>query len=344
MADKETFDPNGVGVKGTLFGLPYDTASADVVVIPIPWDVTVSYGAGTANGPAAILEASSQIDYEIPGVKEAWKLKVAMDEIPEVWQSLGKSLRSKAEDYIEWLESGSDEAMASEMQGVVAEINRQCEQLMTYVQQETAYWHSQGKQTILLGGDHSTPLGHIRAIAQKEQEIGVLQIDAHADLRKAYEGFTYSHASVMYNVLQLKEVSKLVQVGVRDYCEEELDLITSSNGRVVTFFDQDVKEAQYQGMTWHDQCLEIVEQLPQKVYISFDIDGLDPKLCPNTGTPVPGGFELEQVNYLFKLVKESGRIIVGADLNEVSPTSNEWDANVGARALYRLTHFVGGEM
>lgn len=341
MSRSEDFDPNGVGVKGSLFGLPFDTDNAKVVVIPIPWDVTVSYGAGTSLAPAAILEASTQIDYELPDIPGAWKLGVAMAEIPEVWDSLGKSLRVKSEIYIDWLENGSDPAEKVQMEERLSEINAQCAQLMLYVKQETAYWHEQGKMTILLGGDHSTPLGHVLACAKREGEIGMLQIDAHADLRRSYEGFEYSHASIMYNVLQHAEITKLVQVGVRDYCEEERDYINTSNGRVVTFFDQHIKEGQFKGKTWDEQCDEIVSQLPDKVYISFDIDGLDPKLCPNTGTPVPGGFELEQVSYLIKKVVLSGRKIIGADLNEVSPGSNDWDANVGARALYRLVCLLG---
>ncbi|MDB4448140.1 agmatinase family protein [Roseivirga sp.] len=341
MSQLEDFNPNGVGVKGSLFGLPFDTENAKVVVIPIPWDVTVSYGSGTSQGPAAILEASAQIDYEIPDIPNAWKLGVAMADIPEVWESLGKSLRVESEIYIDWLEAGIDPADKEEMTKCLSKVNAQCAQLMRYVEQETEYWHQQGKTTVLLGGDHSTPLGHILACAKREGEIGILQIDAHADLRKAYEGFDYSHASIMYNVLQHAEVTKLVQVGVRDYCEEERAYINASNGRVVTFFDQHIKEAQFKGKTWNEQCDEIVAQLPDKVYISFDIDGLDPKLCPNTGTPVPGGFELEQVNYLIKKVVQSGRKIIGADLNEVSPGTDEWDANVGARALYSLVSLLG---
>lgn len=338
MSKPEDFDPNAIGIKGTLFGLPYDTESAQVIVIPIPWDVTVSYGAGTANGPQAILDASAQIDYELPDIPDAWKLGVAMAEIPDVWYALGKSLRVKAEAYINWLEEGSDPSVQLKMEADLNDINQECHQLTTYVKQETAYWQSKGKITILLGGDHSTPLGHIQACIEKEGDIGILQIDAHADLRKSYEGFTYSHASIMHNVLQNEAVTKLVQVGIRDYCPAEGDYIKQSTDRISTFFDQELKEAQYQGTTWHQQCEAIVAELPDKVYISFDIDGLDPKLCPNTGTPVPGGFDLAEVNYLFKVVMQSGRRIVGADLNEVSPGSDEWDANVGARALYGLAN------
>lgn len=334
------FNPNTVGLKGTLFGLPYDTESADIIVIPIPWDVTVSYGSGTANGPLAILNASYQIDYEIPGVDSPWQTKVTMLEIPEMWYSLGRKLRNKATSYIDWLESGSPSIYKEDMLAGLEEINGQCRQLMTYVNQESKYWQSKGKKTILLGGDHSTTLGHMEASLEEHGEYGILQIDAHADLRKAYEGFTYSHASIMYNMLQRTSVSRLVQVGVRDYCEEEFYRIEPDDLHIKTFFDQHIKEDQFQGKLWHQQCEEIIEVLPEKVYVSVDIDGLRPEFCPGTGTPVPGGLDTDQLFYLFKMLKESGKEIVGADLVEVAPGKNEWDANVGARVLWRMAQLL----
>ncbi len=161
------------------------------------------------------------------------------------------------------------------------------------------------------------------------------------DLRKAYEGFNYSHASIMYNALEeIPELKKLVQVGIRDYCEEERDYMRNSNGRAVTFFDKDIKERQYEGDTWKMIVDEIVKELPQHVFISFDIDGLNPKLCPHTGTPVQGGFEAEQVFYIFKKVLAGGRKIIGFDLNEVGVSHDEWDENVGARVLFQLCNFM----
>ncbi|HEX8334340.1 MAG TPA: arginase family protein, partial [Segetibacter sp.] len=189
--------------------------------------------------------------------------------------------------------------------------------------------------------DHSTPLGFFKAIAEKHGEFGILQIDAHCDLRIAYEDFKYSHASIMHNALtEIPEITRIVQVGIRDYSEPELEYIQNSNNRVVTFFDKVIKERQYEGETWKMIVDEIVEQLPQKVLISFDIDGLDPKLCQNTGTPVYGGFETEQVFYLFKKVLESGRKLIGFDLNEIGVGENSADANVGARILFKLCNLM----
>ena len=216
--------------------------------------------------------------------------------------------------------------------------------LYNWVQEMTARLLKEGKKVGLIGGDHSTPLGFIKALSNIHPEFGVLQIDAHADLRNAYEGFKYSHASIMYNVVNMiPQVKKLVQVGIRDYCDEEVQVINDSNGRIITFFDKNIKEQQYEGASWKQVCDKIIAELPQKVYVSFDIDGLDPKLCPNTGTPVPGGFEVEQVFYLFKQLHASGRELIGFDVNEVSTgiqAADNIDAIVGARVLYKLCNYM----
>ena len=112
--------------------------------------------------------------------------------------------------------------------------------------------------------------------------------------------------------------------------------------RISVFFDRDLKQAQFQGSTWAAQVDLIVAALPQKVYLSFDIDGLDPKLCPHTGTPVAGGFEVEHILFLVEQVIASDRHIIGFDLNEVAPgPEGDWDANVGSRLLYRLCNLLG---
>jgi agmatinase len=201
-----------------------------------------------------------------------------------------------------------------------------------------------GKKVALLGGDHSTPLGFFLACGEYFGDFGILQIDAHADLRNSFEGFHYSHASIMYNALQqVPQLQKLVQVGIRDYCDEEVLLINQNPERISTFFDHEIKRRQYNGDTWRMICDDIVAKLPTNVYISFDIDGLDPKLCPNTGTPVPGGFDTEQIYYLFNRILESGKKIIAFDLNEVSTGDNSHaniDALVGARVLYKMCNLM----
>ena len=191
----------------------------------------------------------------------------------------------------------------------------------------------------LVGGDHSSPYGAIQAISEKyKKDFGILHIDAHADLRKAYEGFLWSHASIMYNVMESSFApKKLVQVGIRDFCEFEYDY-SNSRKDIVTFFDLELANQVQSWVSWRALCDQIVSELPQNVYISFDIDGLDPSLCPNTGTPFPGGLSYAQALALLKSLEAQGKRIVGFDLCEVSPGESEmdWDGNVGARILYKL--------
>jgi len=337
-----SFDPNSLGQKDSnIFGLPFSPEEAQLVLIPVPWEVTVSYRAGTASGPAAIMEASKQVDLFEPLLKDAWKIGFAMMELPEKLVLLNQEMRAKAETYINLLCDGESPETNSDMEKLLSEVNQSCTVMNSWVKETAQTVLNRGKFAALVGGDHSTPLGLMQAVGEKYGEFGILHFDAHADLRDAYEGFTYSHASIMYNALrEVPQLKKLVQIGIRDYCEDERNLIDQSNGRVVTYYDRDLKAKIYSGDSWKSICQEAIATLPDKVYVSFDIDGLDPKLCPNTGTPVPGGLELEQALYMVQVLVESGKKIVSFDVNEVAPGEDEWDANVGARLLYRLANLT----
>lgn len=343
--DLSNFDPNSVGLKSNnIFGLPFREADAAVVLLPVPWEVTISYRDGTSRGPENIYDASMQVDLYDPDVTDGWKKGFYMLPIDKNIRKKSDYLRQCAELIISHLVDGGKVEENEQLTEKLAEVNAGGEMLTNWVHEMTLTQLKNGKKVGLVGGDHSTPLGFIKALSEVHGHFGILQIDAHADLREAYEGFTYSHASIMYNVLrEVPEVKKLVQVGIRDYCDEELILIRQHPERIRTYFDQEIKERQFDGDTWKRICQDIVDELPQKVYISFDIDGLDPKLCPNTGTPVPGGFELEQVFYLFKILKQSGRELIGFDLNEVScgqHSTDGIDSIVGARVLYKLCNWM----
>lgn len=331
----KNYNPSGVGVdNGNIFGLPFSFEDSDIIILPVPWEVTTSFGNGTSKAPAKILEASPQLDLFHHTYPNAWKQGIYMLDVSEEILQLNNKYKVKAQEVILLLEKGK---AISELQETINEINEVCHQLRKWVFEQATTLMNRNKKVILLGGDHSTPLGYMQALAQKHSEFGILQIDAHADLRTAYEGFTYSHASIMYNALQIEQINSLTQVGIRDICAEEVNFIKHNNA-IHCFYDEKLREEQYCGITWQNQVENIVATLPQKVYISFDIDGLDPKLCPNTGTPVAGGFEFHEAIYLIKKVKESGRKIIGCDLNEVG--NNDWDANVGARVLYQLCCFL----
>jgi agmatinase len=345
MPDLSSFDPNSVGLKSNnIFGLPFSQDEAQLVLLPVPWEVTVSYRAGTARGPEKIFNAAMQVDLYDPDIADGWKKGFYMMPVDRNIRTKSDYLRQCTELILSNLIDGGIIAENEQLSQKLTEINEGGKMLSSWVHEMTSNLLKEGKKVGLIGGDHSTPLGFIKALSDLHSDFGILQIDAHADLRIAYEGFIYSHASIMYNVLQqIPQVTKLVQVGVRDYCSEELEMINESNGRIVTFFDKDIKADQYEGVTWKEICNKIIDALPQKIYISFDIDGLDPKLCPGTGTPVPGGFEAEQIFYLFKLIHNSGRQIIGFDLNEVSGgdhIGDGIDAITGARVLFKLCNFM----
>lgn len=335
----QSFDPSGIALdNGNFGGLPFDYESADLILFGIPWEVTVSYHAGTAFGPQAVLNASRQLDLYDFDNPEGWKQGIFVAESPAWILDQGQTLRQQAMEIIECLEQGKDPDADPDLAQSLQTINQACQKVNQWLFDQVQIALSQGKRVGVIGGDHSVPLGAIQALASHYGEFGVLHIDAHSDLRDAYEGFQFSHASIMFNVLQLPQVSKLVQVGIRDTCKEEVDLIQQSNGRVSTYYDPMLKQKLYAGMSWLDLCKQIVAELPQQVYISFDVDGLDPKLCPNTGTPVPGGLELEQTFCLFREVIQSGRQIIGFDVLEVG--NAEWDGNVAARAVYKLCNLT----
>jgi len=334
----KSFNPNDIGnTNAGMFGLPFTQEECQVQLIPVPWEVTVSYGGGTAKGPAAIYNASYQVDMYDPFVPDAWKMGIFFDKPEKALAAKSKLLRAKAENYITQLSKGK-----APNKKFIEGINAECKKMNAWVKARALHFLNQDKTVGLIGGDHSTPLGMMQALAEKFGDFAILQIDAHADLRDAYEGFEFSHASIMYNALKIKQVEKLVQVGIRDYCEEELQLIQNSKGRVVTYFDRDIKHAQYNGETWSETCDKIIANLPENIYLSFDIDGLDPKLCPHTGTPVAGGFETEQVLLLLEKVVKAGKKFIAFDINEVTPgpRGDEWDANVAARLLYRIANLV----
>ncbi|MDR2935781.1 MAG: agmatinase family protein [Rikenellaceae bacterium] len=336
------FNPNMPSISnGNYFALPFAPEESAVVLLSVPWDVTTSYRPGTARGPDAILDASLQLDLCDFHNPAGWRKGIGTLETDYTILDTSRRLREEAEKVIIHLESGG--TLEEEyVRRKLRRINEASEQLNAHVYEEAKKWMARGKRVGVVGGDHSVPLGAIRAAAEHEGAIGVLHIDAHADLREAYEGFSYSHASIMYNVLaEVSGVTDLVQVAVRDLCEEEVKRI-ALDGRIACFDDAALAANRFKGMTWDKQCAAIIEKLPQKVYVSFDIDGLDPSNCPSTGTPVPGGISYNEAVYLLAQVAESGRRIVGFDLCEVAPDprGGAWNANVGARVLYKLCNIL----
>ena len=335
------FDPNGVGLKnGHFIGLPFSEADAGTVLLSVPWDVTVSASAGTSTGPQNILDCSSQLDLFDADMPEAWKSGIYFRPPNEQWKKRNEELRPLAKRYIDFLENGGNPGTRLDMKTIQTKINEASEELNNWVFRESKKLLEKGKRVGVVGGEHSVPLGFLEALAGRHEGFGVLQIDAHQDLREAYEGFTFSHASIFHNALKIKQINKLVQVGIRDHCEAEMALAKSSEGRIEVWPDQQIRERVLAGKSFAKLCKKIIAPPPHHVYVSFDIDGLSPGLCPNTGTPVPGGLHFGEAMLLLKTLAGSGRQIIGFDLCEVAGTGNDWDGNVGARVLYKLCNFM----
>lgn len=335
-----TFDPNAAaGADAGLYGLGCSPEQAQVLVFGVPFDATASYRKGAARGPRAILRASLQVDlFDLAGGRP-YEAGIAMLPIDERLDALNAEAGALADRVIA---VGGNVDNDPDLKRALARVNAIGGELNTIVHAATRAMLEQGKLPVILGGDHSTPFGAIQACAEKFPGLGVLHFDAHADLRVAYEGFEWSHASIMANVFsRLEQVEALVQVGVRDFCEQEYDAILDPASGIQTLFERDWAAARFDGANLRALIREHLENLPEHVFLSFDIDGLDPALCPNTGTPVPGGLSWREANLWLDELAQSGRRIVGMDLNEVSPGAVEpeedaWDAIVGARLLYRM--------
>ncbi|MCH2249198.1 MAG: agmatinase [Cognatishimia sp.] len=255
-------------------------------VIPVPIERTVSYGSGTAKGPAAIIEASNELE-RITNGREPCAAGIftqtpldCSGDLPDVMERLAARTQAVASD---------------------------------------------GRIPVTLGGEHSLSFGAVMGVARAlGKPIGLVQIDAHADLRVAYQGNKHSHASVMH--LLAEEGVRLAQFGVRALCQQEIDSRLANN-----VFFKDAEEL----VVGNLYEVDLPEDFPELVYVSFDVDGLDPSLMPATGTPVPGGLGYYQA---IRLVEHAlkGRRCVGLDVVELAPDGNAaWDFTA-AQIVYRL--------
>ena len=317
-----------------IFGLTDTYENSDLVIIPVPWEATASHGKGTAYSAKGILQASHQLDLEDLRFGRPYengiKLLDAHQKITE--------FNSEASEIVS--STRSDRPLSpEELKASISTVNEYSQKVNSMVEEASKMHLNNQKFVAVLGGDHSSPFGLLKALAEQHEDFGILHIDAHFDLRKAYEGFTYSHASIMNNVLEsLPQVTRLVQVGIRDFCSFEKAEAERQKERVSVFYDSEIFSKKAEGVTFKELADAIVGKLPEKVYVSFDIDGLNPSYCPGTGTPVPGGIDYLEACYLLEVLAFSGRKIIGFDLCEVASQTeeSEWDFNVGARILYKL--------
>ena len=337
------FDPSAAARPDSgLFGLDTPPDAAAVHVLGVPFDATTSFRRGTSEGPAAILAASHQVDLFDLVTGRPFEAGIHMPPIDENVRAWNEDARSLAESVIE--AGGVDHA--PELASIAARVDAFSDRIERWVRARTRATLDAKKLPALVGGDHSVPLGAILEVANRHPGLGLFHVDAHADLRPAYEGFAQSHASILHNALERGEsIERVLQVGIRDLSEEEHERIADSRGRLHTLTDATWSEARLTGGNLRELVRRELEVLPSEVYVTFDVDGLDPALCPNTGTPVPGGLRWDEAMLWLSELVRSGRRIVGLDLCEVAPDPHStpgqgWDEIVGARLLYRLIGFA----
>ena len=334
------FDLDAVPLPSDDFlGIPFTRETARVILIPAPFDASCSQHAGASDGPDAIRAASSFLDVQDRRFGPIYERGIWMAPTPEHIRKLSADTRKLVTPLMK--RGGATPEDTEDLR----RINEACREMNAYVFNEVTGVLHEGKVPGVIGGEHSVTFGAIKAASQHFGPIGVLQFDAHMDLRVAYGGLTWSHASVMYNVVrEIQDITRLVQVGIRDFCPGELAFAERRDaigGQIVkTFYDDDMFDEMAWGTPFGELCERIIDSLPRRVWVTFDIDALIPSLCPNTGTPVPGGLTYGQAGMLIQMLGASDREVVGFDLVEVAPKRAgepfDINANVGARMLYRL--------
>jgi len=304
-----------------IFGLPFGIDEASLVIIPVPWDAACSQGTGTAKAPQLILACSRYVELHDLVLGNIYERRIAMTPVA----SQITALVAEAESCATTLNQADDR------------LDVMGQRLNDLVRAAVSEHLAAGQVTGLLGGDHSVSYGSIAAHLQAFPDIGILQIDAHADLRPSLDGMTWSHASIMWHVMETLKPVSLTQVGIRGICSVER-AYQRSNDRIVMFTDHDMQLKLADVSSWLSICDDIIGSLPAEIYLTVDIDGLDPSCCRTTGTPVPGGLSYTQVILLLHKIRESGRIIRGFDLVEVGDDNQ--DALIAAHLLYTLCGLV----
>ncbi|GIV54443.1 MAG: agmatinase [Candidatus Kapaibacterium sp.] len=288
-------DENFLGLEAA-----HSDATAGIVIQPLPFERTTSYGKGTADGPRELLKASHYVEfYDDEFERElCFECGIAtLDPLPLKKLSIPEAL-----------------TLIHTRASAIIAANRFC---------------------VGIGGEHTISAPLIRAHAERYAELSVLQFDAHADLRNEYDGTPLSHACVMARVAEFLPPTRIVQVGIRALCREEAAFI--KRHQMATFFASGIRQDRY-GQDW---IKRLVESLTGEVYLTFDVDALDPSIMPATGTPEPEGLSYSECIRIARAIVESGRRIVGLDVVELAPIKKLHHPNLtAARLVYKLLNIA----
>ena len=333
------FDPNGaIPDNGNYFGIPLEPEEAALVLISAPWDLSLKVRNGSSFAPDAIIEASRTVDFFEPMAPNSWRKGIATVPVDYTIQDMSHRLRSDAERIVKvYDKQGSTPFDSLVYERSLRRVNEGFAALNANIYAQSRTWLQRDKIVGLVGGDQSAAYGHIRAVAEHYGSIGVLHIDSSCNLKKCHQGLEFSHASVMHNVLRdVPQVESLVGVGVRAFTPEEWER-AESDSRVKLFTAQSIWSRHFEGTPWATIVGEIVDALPENVYVSLDINGLTIECSPHNGMVVAGGIRFPEVVYLLGRIVDSGRRIVAFDLSEVVPDMDDkTDAAIASRLLYNI--------
>ncbi len=294
-----------LGIKSNFLGLEKkysDYGTSHAVVLPAPYEHSVSYGGGTRSGPKAILDASHYVEFYDEEMKRELQKEYGIATLTPL-NFKGKKNKTA----------------------------------LTLIEDTVRNLLKEGKFVVTLGGEHTISAALIKAYLDKFPDLSVLHIDAHSDLRMEYEGNPYSHACVMARVCEFLNPRRLVQVGIRAQCSEEARFIVEH--QVQTFYANDIRNGMFNSpsASWQDA---VVKKLTDNVYISFDIDGFDPSIMPATGTPEPNGLNWHETMVLLRKVGERAEI-VGFDVVEFAPIKGLHHADeTAAKLVYKILNYA----
>ena len=295
----------------------------------VPWGVTTTFGAGTETCYESIRSVYHQLDNIHPFLN--YLINLQFIEPNQSIIDLNNTFYLKSKEIIN--DCNTNNRLSENKLNHLKMINQASIDLNNMVYSDTLTLLNQKKRFILCGGEHGVGIGYVKALSERYQHFSVLQIDSHMDCRQAYFGFHYSHASVMTHYSSFGQIDVITQVGIRDYDQSELEFQQTQSTNFNLFTDYSIHKRLFEGESWSSIVDSIINTLSENVFISLDIDGLMAYLCPNTGTPVPGGLSYNQLLYLFERLYHSNKVI-GAEVIEVNnPINSTWDSNVGARLL-----------
>jgi len=303
MSAKKRF--KALSTNSNFLALPSSSSSyqkSRIVVLPAPYEHTVSYGGGTRVGPQGLIKASQYVEFYDEELKRELCHEIGIATLPLV--RFGKRIHSNAIDLLRGL-----------VRNLLAD----------------------EKFVVTLGGEHTIALAPIKAHLEKYPGLSILQVDAHSDLRDTYQGSKYSHACIMARVAEIIDPGRIVQVGIRAQCIEESRFIQEKG--IQAFYAHEIRSGTHRGSPkeWQQS---VVDRLTSQVYVTFDVDGLDPSIMPSTGTPEPNGLYWSETMQLLRKVGEQ-KTIVGFDVVELAPRKGVAHADLTAAKLtYKIMNYA----